>query len=176
MARRRSGLDVMEDIIEKAVETVFDRGADLFERNRDRQVAAMPAADRAQIFFCIACREGLLVQQMEMVNPGTPFGMCRTCFAFVWKAGQQKVKFLAKKAAEARVGSPPPAPMPWDILGVSRDASEPEIRKAWKQLAVKYHPDRIPPGSPPEATVQATERFDEVTRARDTMLKLLGVF
>lgn len=30
----------------------------------------------------------------------------------------------------------------YDILGVSRDASDDDVRKAWRQAALKYHPDR----------------------------------
>ena len=32
----------------------------------------------------------------------------------------------------------------YEILGVGKDAKDPEIQKAYRKLAMKYHPDRNP--------------------------------
>jgi len=48
----------------------------------------------------------------------------------------------------------------YDVLGVARNAPEPEIKSAYRRLALQYHPDRNP-GNKEEAE----ERFKEITEA-----------
>lgn len=51
----------------------------------------------------------------------------------------------------------------YTVLGVSRTASPDEIRKAFRKLALKYHPDRNP------GDVDAETRFREVAEAWDVL-------
>ncbi len=51
----------------------------------------------------------------------------------------------------------------YDILGVSRNASEEDIKKAYRKLARQYHPDRNP------GDKQAEAKFKEVQDAYDVL-------
>src|SRR5947208_2266526 len=51
----------------------------------------------------------------------------------------------------------------YEVLGVKRDASEDEIKKAYRKLARQYHPDRNP------GDKQAEANFKEVQEAYDVL-------
>ncbi len=51
----------------------------------------------------------------------------------------------------------------YEVLGVGRDASADEIKKAYRKLAVKYHPDRNPDDK------SAEEKFKEAAEAYDVL-------
>lgn len=51
----------------------------------------------------------------------------------------------------------------YDILGVNRDASDDDIKKAYRKLAMKYHPDRNPDSK------EAEDKFKEVKEAYEIL-------
>lgn len=51
----------------------------------------------------------------------------------------------------------------YEVLGVSKTASDEEIKKAYRKLAMKYHPDRNPDNK------EAEEKFKEAQKAYDTL-------
>ncbi|MGC8893308.1 MAG: molecular chaperone DnaJ [candidate division WOR-3 bacterium] len=54
----------------------------------------------------------------------------------------------------------------YGILGVDKNATPDEIKKAYRRLALKYHPDRVPP----EAKAEAEERFKEISEAYEVLM------
>src|SRR5476649_1655341 len=52
---------------------------------------------------------------------------------------------------------------PYDILGVKKDASEADIKAAYRKLAKKHHPDLNPTNK------NADEKFKEVNAANDLL-------
>jgi DnaJ homolog subfamily B member 4 len=53
----------------------------------------------------------------------------------------------------------------YKILGVARDASQEDIKKAYRKLALKWHPDRCPP----DKKDQAQSKFQEIGEAFEVL-------
>ena len=51
----------------------------------------------------------------------------------------------------------------YEVLGVSKDASEDEIRKSYRKLAIKYHPDKNPDDD------TAAKKFKEISDAYEVL-------
>src|SRR5215210_6540133 len=51
----------------------------------------------------------------------------------------------------------------YQVLGVARDASDEDIKKAYRKLAMTYHPDRN------NGSKDAEEKFKQITEAYDVL-------
>ena len=51
----------------------------------------------------------------------------------------------------------------YDLLGINRDASDDDIKKAYRKMAMKYHPDRNPDSK------DAEEKFKEIKEAYEVL-------
>jgi len=64
---------------------------------------------------------------------------------------------------------------PYEVLGCRRDASVDEIRRCYRNLVAKYHPDRFIGQDLDEDFVKlATEKFKEIQAAYDEIKRMKG--
>ena len=59
----------------------------------------------------------------------------------------------------------------YSVLGVSNDATDAEVKKAYRKLAMEYHPDRCA-NSSEEVRIRANEKFREVNKAYEVVKEL----
>lgn len=59
---------------------------------------------------------------------------------------------------------------PYSVLGVSENASEEDIKRAYRTLVKKFHPDRY--AGDPNAAAAATEKLKQINQAYDMLIKM----
>ena len=58
----------------------------------------------------------------------------------------------------------------YDILGINKNASQDEIKSAYRKMAKKYHPDKLR-GQDPSMIKGAEEKFREVQKAYEILMR-----
>ncbi len=71
----------------------------------------------------------------------------------------------ASAVAAAAASTPPAAKDLYSTLSVPKDASQKDITKAYRKLALKYHPDKVSPEERPKAE----QKFKEIGNAHDIL-------
>ena len=80
---------------------------------------------------------------------------------------QDEKDHKAKKRERARLEYHLRHKRDYDILGVPLGASKDECKRAYRKLAVRWHPDKHPEG---DARVEAEAKFKEIQRAFDALM------
>jgi DnaJ like chaperone protein len=62
----------------------------------------------------------------------------------------------------------------YQILEISKSATDEEVKKAYRRMAVKYHPDKVSHLGP-EHQNAAKEKFQKLTEAYDRIKKERGL-
>ncbi|RKG73953.1 hypothetical protein D7W79_24235 [Corallococcus exercitus] len=122
---------------------------------------------------------GFFLKSPEVVKIATHMG--------VWAAGDraaaffvEQIKQLFSESASAAEETLPvdendrdePLRMAYELLGLSLDASETEVRSAYRNRVMECHPDRA--GRNPVAQERANRRTAEVNAARDYIWRVKG--
>ncbi len=168
VAAFRQIVDVPEDEM-KNVQRIFDlarqdvRGFDAYARQVARMFDDRPAVmeELLDSLFHIAKADNVLHSQED---------------EFLWEVakifGFDDAKFSRIRASH--VGAD--IADPHAILGVERDASDDEVRKAWRELSTENHPDKLTAEGMPEDFIQvATRKMAAINEAWETVRKQRGI-
>ena len=61
------------------------------------------------------------------------------------------------------------------VLGIDENATEAEIKKAYRKLILEYHPDTVAQKGGPEFKEYATKKFVEIQQAYEEICRLRGI-
>ena len=86
------------------------------------------------------------------------------------KKTNQKRSYQQKNKQTDQNRSSKSIPSPYEVLGITPDASKKEIQNAYKQAIKKYHPDKLSHLGKDFSNL-ANEKFLEVQKAYDTLMK-----
>lgn len=144
---------------------------------------------------CMSCKRPYCARHSEW-RRADGFVICHRCFQFLWASGKEAAHrgswdaFQRANGQYARgpmpppvqPGPPPPPPpppqqaaprpreqAPWEVLGIEPDATEEQIKKAYRSVAARCHPDAVPA----EERDAAKEAFIRASTAYDAMLSAL---
>ncbi len=88
------------------------------------------------------------------------------------RGGRNKASAGERNGARAQnTGARPDDP--YTVLGIDRDAPEADIKKAYRQLASQYHPDKVSHLGP-EFRELAEQRFKEIQQAYEHIMAARG--
>lgn len=73
--------------------------------------------------------------------------------------------------AAAKTPQPPPKPSPFEVLGLKPDATVSEIRSAYRDKAMEYHPDRVATLAP-DFQKLAEQRMRSINEAYEALLRM----
>lgn len=62
----------------------------------------------------------------------------------------------------------------YKVLGITPDATDDEVRKAYRKMALQYHPDRVATLGD-DIKASATKKFQEINDAKDRIFKSRGM-
>ena len=74
------------------------------------------------------------------------------------------------QSIHAMFGGAPPSQANYDILEVSKEATNDEVKKAYRKMAIKYHPDKVA-SLGEEFQKAAKEKFQQVQSAYEAIKK-----
>ena len=60
------------------------------------------------------------------------------------------------------------------MLGITEDATDDEVRKAYRQMAIKHHPDRVATLGD-DVKAAATKKFQDINNAKELIFKARGM-
>lgn len=104
-------------------------------------------------------------RQYMFQSSGGAYGYSYSGGSYQQQSGFQQQQYQARASSHS-----------YDVLGITPDASDDEVKKAYHKLSIEYHPDMVASkGLPAEFAKFATEKFKEINSAYQDIKKERGI-
>jgi DnaJ like chaperone protein len=169
---RREEVDAFKRLFRIPPESLREVGM-LFDQARDSVDDHRPFAQRLGEAFADnkGMLEDVLAALFQIARADGPLTKAEVAYLQGVQLGFGIDAPAWERARDGRTQRPPPQPTgpdPYGVLGVARDASDEDIRLAWRRLMRENHPDSLAArGVPQEFVKRATDKVAEINAAWD---------
>ena len=154
----------------------FDLNAEIARLKRDCGQASNPLRFFLEMQLQVAAADGEIdpAEERVLLNIGQLLGMStdemRRLLNFIRAQTRFSSGGQSSSSAGRRQAGPDQLQAAYDVLGVQANATDAEVKRAYRKLMSQHHPDKLSArGLPPEMMKVAEEKSQQITAAYDTI-------
>lgn len=123
--------------------------------------------------FGVACADNILDTSEERILRliAAGFGINKRDYLSIYTRHAAQSSYQQQYRSNSSYNNTTTTKDPYNVLGITRDATDEEVKKAYRRLAMKYHPDKVE-GLGDDVKKNAEAQFREINEAYEKIKSL----